>query len=92
MALCGFRADNYRFDLLEGEGLARVLSLLERVESGFSREQAADPESLLLEHLRRSGYVFFRETGISLSPQGERLLETCRTLISRPHPPAGTSP
>ncbi len=87
MALCGFRADNYRFGLLEGEGLGKVLSLLERVEGGLNREQAAEEEPPLLETLRKSGLVSFRENGITLSPQGEELLATCRALMG-PRPPA----
>jgi len=81
MALCGFRADNYRFGFPEGEGPARVLSLLEAIERGSAREQVAAEGDPLWESLRGSGIVRFRDGGFSLSPEGERLLETWRALL-----------
>ncbi len=81
MALCGFRADNYPFGFLEGEGLEQVLSLLEAIERGLSPDLAPDEEDPLLQGLLGAGFVGFRKGGCSLSPDGERLLETCRALI-----------
>ena len=87
MAICGFRADNYPFGLLEGEGLARVLSLLEKIKHGPGREQHPAEGDPLWERLRGAGFVCFRAGECSLTSDGERLLETCRALLGT-HLPA----
>jgi hypothetical protein len=81
MALCGFRADNFRFGLLEGEGLPRILSLLEKIEQGFSPEEAAEEDAVVIRGLRHSGLASARGEKIFLTIQGDKLLETCRTLV-----------
>jgi len=88
MALCGFRADNYRFGLLEGEGLARALSLLERVAEGLPAAAPAPQEDgPLLERLLEAGLLARREGGLCLARRGAELLDTVRALHA-PRPPS----
>jgi hypothetical protein len=84
MALCGFRADNFRFGLLEGQGLPRILSLLEKIERGFAPEEAAEEDSAVIRGLRQSGLASARGGKLFLTLQGDQLLETCRSLARRP--------
>jgi len=81
MALCGFRADNYPLGLLEGEDLHRILSLLEKLADGGTVEDIEERDSVLLDALKRSGFVSSPEEGMRLSSEGEQFLETCRALI-----------
>ena len=87
MALCGFRADNFRFGMPGGEGLSQVLSLLVKLSDGFSRDEAGKAEAVLLDGLERSGLLFHRDGKAYLTPEGETLLQTCRGLSLVPSAP-----
>ena len=82
MAICGFRADNYSFGLLEGGVLQQILSLLEKAREGLPLKDAGQDEAKWIEAFERSGLLTLRDEKSFLEPEGIRLLETCRNLLN----------
>ena len=80
MAICGFRADNYSFSLLEADGLDRLISLLEKARSGFPLAEAGEKGSSWIEAFQRSGLVSLQRQQVFLAPKGEALLKSYQCL------------
>ena len=83
MAICGFRADNFSFGLLEGEDLKKVLSLLEKARNGLPLREAGQDTVQWVEAFERTGLLALRDDKAFLEPEGVRLLENCRDLFNR---------
>jgi hypothetical protein len=86
MAICGFRADNFPFGLLEGGDLDRLTSLLERVQGGLPEVDVNEEWTGWIEACRQAGLMKLQGERVLLQPEGERLLSTCRALLRETKP------
>ena len=74
MAICGFRADNLSFGLLDGESFTQLVSILEQAASGISLEGADAPLLARIEPLREAGLLAAPGPTVHLTPAGRRFL------------------
>ncbi len=82
MAICGFRADNYDFGLLEGAGLKQMVSFLQKTRAGLPLGEAeGEGNGSMVEALQRAGLVSLRDQTVFIAPQGEKLLDTFQSVL-----------
>lgn len=86
MAICGFRADNFSFGLLDGDGMQRVVSVLEeaRREACLDTADDDDARAACLEAMTAAGLVAVRDRKVVLEPRGRALLRAFDAAIPVP--------
>jgi len=86
VGICGFRADNFDFGLLDGGEVGRIASFLERVEQGATVEDLGTDWVQVLDSLQTAGLVSCQGKEISLEAKGKAFLKACRILPVRSNP------